>query len=56
LIGKRDPTDVDLLSLALKIKYPVWTLDRDFSKIQEIAVVTTDDLLALVKKISEKNS
>jgi len=29
-IGKRDPKDVDLLALALKLKAPIWTNDRDF--------------------------
>lgn len=29
-IGKRDPKDVELLALALKLKAPVWTNDRDF--------------------------
>lgn len=30
LIGKRDPDDVELLALALKLKSPIWTNDRDF--------------------------
>jgi predicted nucleic acid-binding protein len=29
-IGKRDPKDADLLALALKLKAPIWTNDRDF--------------------------
>jgi len=28
LIGSRDPNDVDLLALALKIRSPIWTNDR----------------------------
>lgn len=29
-IGRRDPDDIDLLALALKLKVPLWTNDRDF--------------------------
>jgi predicted nucleic acid-binding protein len=29
-IGKRDPDDVTLLALALKLQIPVWSNDRDF--------------------------
>ena len=30
LIGERDPKDIDLLALTLKLKAPLWTNDRDF--------------------------
>lgn len=30
LIGGRDPDDVDLLALSLKLGAPIWTNDRDF--------------------------
>jgi predicted nucleic acid-binding protein len=30
LLGKRDPDDVPLLALALKLDVPVWSNDRDF--------------------------
>jgi len=29
-IGKRDPKDIDLLALALELRAPLWTNDRDF--------------------------
>lgn len=31
LIEKRDPEDVDLLALALKLSVPIWTNDQDYS-------------------------
>jgi predicted nucleic acid-binding protein len=49
LIGKRDPTDADLLALALKLNDPLWSHDHDFRNIQEITVVTIDDLLAMMQ-------
>lgn len=30
LIGARDPKDVDVLALALKLRAPIWTNDADF--------------------------
>jgi predicted nucleic acid-binding protein len=30
LIGKRDPDDVDVLALTLKLDVPLWTNDKDF--------------------------
>ncbi len=48
LIGERDPTDIDLLALTLKLKSPLWSRDRDFQNIENIIVVTTDDLLAAI--------
>lgn len=30
MIGKRDPDDVDLLALALHMKLPLWSNDKDF--------------------------
>lgn len=29
-IGKRDPDDIDVLALALALKLPVWSNDKDF--------------------------
>lgn len=29
-IGKRDPKDIDILALVLKLNAPLWTNDRDF--------------------------
>lgn len=48
LIGSRDPTDVDLLALALKLQCRLWSHDRDFQGIEDIVVVTTDDLLTML--------
>lgn len=46
LIGGRDPDDVDLLALALKVGSPIWTNDRDFRGLG-VAVYTTAQLAAL---------
>ena len=37
LIGKRDPDDVALLALALKLQIPIWSNDRDFEELPLIA-------------------
>lgn len=37
--------DEDCVALALAMKAPVWTLDKDFRRIRGIRVVTTADLL-----------
>lgn len=50
LIGGRDPTDADLLALALKLQCPIWSHDRDFQKILGIDVVTTGDLIAILAR------
>ncbi len=31
-IAERDKNDVDLLALALKLDYPIWTNDHDFEQ------------------------
>jgi len=49
LIGERDPDDVDLLALALKLDIPIWTNDRDFEK-TGVATYTTAQLLSLLNK------
>jgi len=46
LIGSRDPNDVDLLALALKIRSPIWTNDRDFQGLG-VVVYTTAQLAAM---------
>jgi predicted nucleic acid-binding protein len=48
LIERRDPSDVDLLALALRAAVPVWTNDRDFDGIPDIEVVSTAELLAIL--------
>lgn len=30
LIGEKDPEDIDLLALALKLNIPIWSNDKDF--------------------------
>lgn len=44
LIGGRDPDDIHLLALALHLKCPVWSNDKDFENIG-IGLYTTVDLL-----------
>lgn len=43
-IGSRDPEDADLLALALHLKIPVWSNDRDFTSAR-VELFTTEDLL-----------
>ncbi|MCH8317771.1 MAG: hypothetical protein IIA88_04640 [Bacteroidetes bacterium] len=49
LIGSRDPKDVDILALSLKLDYPIWTEDKDFEKIEEITLFKTVQLLEKIK-------
>ncbi len=44
-IGQRDPSDIEVLALALRLDLPVWSNDRDFESAQ-IEVFTTAQLLA----------
>ncbi len=44
MIEKRDPDDVHLLSLALKLSCPIWSNDRDFEGL--IRVYSTLDLIS----------
>ena len=46
LISHRDPKDVMILALTLKLGYPLWTEDRDFDGVAGIAVRRTAELLA----------
>ena len=46
LIGDRDPDDIHLLGLALKLSCPIWSNDRDFDDVG-IVVYST---LALIRK------
>lgn len=50
LIGQRDAKDVPVLALALRLRLPVWTEDRDFENVPDVAVFKTVDLLALVRR------
>lgn len=45
LIAHRDPKDVDILALALKLDVPLWTNDRDFHDIPDLKIFTTADML-----------
>jgi predicted nucleic acid-binding protein len=47
LIGWRDPKDVPVLALALRLRLPVWTEDRDFENLPGVSVYKTADLLQL---------
>lgn len=50
LIEQRDPDDVDILALTLHLRAPLWTNDHDFDGIDEIEVITTAELLALMRQ------
>ena len=39
-LGKRDPSDVPLAALALKLQIPVWSNDHDFQELPLIAYPT----------------
>lgn len=43
-IAHRDPDDAELLALALHLRIPVWSNDRDFEKLN-VEVFTTEQLL-----------
>jgi predicted nucleic acid-binding protein len=43
-IGKRDPTDVDLLALALAEHLPIWSDDKDFEE-STAEILTTEDII-----------
>jgi predicted nucleic acid-binding protein len=45
LISRRDPKDVHILALTLKLRYPLWTEDHDFDGIEAIEVRRTADLI-----------
>jgi predicted nucleic acid-binding protein len=46
-LGRRDPDDVHLAALALKLGIPVWSNDRDFSELP-VKVFTTAQLLKML--------
>jgi len=45
-IAQRDPGDVEILALALALKRPLWTNDKDFSA-TSVQTLTTAELLAI---------
>ncbi len=46
LIGDRDPDDIHLLGLALKLSCPIWSNDKDFDDVG----ITIYSTLALIRK------
>ena len=44
LIGRRDPDDVEILALALQLRLPLWSNDKDFEG-TGIQLLTTEGLL-----------
>ena len=46
-IGKRDPTDADLLALALAEAAPIWSQDKDFEDCG-VELYTTERLLKVL--------
>jgi len=48
LIEKRDPKDVDILALTLKLQIPLWTNDKDFNEIG-INNIPTAQLLKIIE-------
>jgi predicted nucleic acid-binding protein len=49
-IGPRDPDDVDLFALALHLKIPIWSNDRDFEYLN-VDLFTTERLLRHLRMI-----
>ena len=47
-IGTRDPKDVDLLALALKLRVPIWSNDPDFQSAR-VRLYTTAELLKILE-------
>ena len=45
LIAPRDPKDVHVLALALRLRLPIWSDDRDFEGLADVTVYKTADLL-----------
>ena len=43
-IGSRDPDDIELLALALRLRIPLWSNDRDFTS-AKVKLFTTEALL-----------
>ncbi len=50
LIARRDPDDVDVLALALHLKIPLWSNDKDFQG-TGIELLTTEALLRRLRLI-----
>ena len=48
LIANRDPKDVQILALTLRLGRPIWTEDRDFDDLPGVSVRRTADLLTVL--------
>ena len=44
-----DIKDIEYLALALKLKCPIWSNDKDFKKQNKIKIYSTNDLLKEIK-------
>lgn len=44
-----DPEDIEYLALALKLNCPIWSNDKQLKKQQAVKVISTTELLNLVK-------
>jgi predicted nucleic acid-binding protein len=49
-IGPRDPEDIELLALALHLRIPIWSNDRDFERLN-VDLFTTEGLLRHLRVI-----
>ncbi|MEK6926807.1 MAG: PIN domain-containing protein [Nanoarchaeota archaeon] len=45
----KDKKDIPFLALALELNIPIWTNDKDFSKIPEIQIYSTAELINFLK-------
>jgi predicted nucleic acid-binding protein len=50
LIAARDPKDVHVLALSLRLGLPIWTEDHDFEGLEGVVVLTTADLVGMLAK------
>jgi predicted nucleic acid-binding protein len=48
-VGERDPKDVDLLALALRLRAPIWSNDADLADLG-MEVLTTAKLLSAIEE------
>jgi predicted nucleic acid-binding protein len=51
-IGRRDPDDVEILALAIQLKIPLWSNDKDFED-AGVHLYTTKDLLRELSLLRE---
>lgn len=53
LMAHRDPKDVDILALALKLNTPLWTNDKAFQDLPEVEILTTAAMLAKLAALTD---